>query len=189
MKKLFHPVSLLSLTVLFLFLGCAAERFEPGYKPDTEVDNESYNVNTVISATGVVTAITGFDYEEGVSIVTLIIEDKPNKTRYMTQLGPAWFLTLLDASYEEGDMVTVTGSKLDFLEEEGEEEEQEEEEEQQQDIEYYLLLARKIKKDDKTIYFRSKSGKPKWYKKGRMLGIEKNIGKRRDLRKQIPENQ
>jgi hypothetical protein len=189
MKNLFRPVSLLSLTVLFFFLGCAtAERFEPGYQPVSDVDTETYNVNTVISFEGMVSGVTGFDYEEGLSVVTLIVEDMPNNKRYAVQLGPAWFLTLLGASYEEGDMVAVQGSKLNFLGEEVEEEEEEEEEEKLQDIEYYLLLARKIKKNDKTIYVRSKSGKPKWYRKGRMLGIEKNIGSRRDLRKQIPKS-
>lgn len=188
MKNSSRPVSLLSLAVLFFFLGCAiAERFERGYKP-TSKDEETYNVDTVITITGVVSETSGFEHEDGLNTVTLVVEDEPNQKRYMTQLGPAWYLTLLGASYEEGNMVTVEGSKLDFFGEEEEEEEMEEEE-KLQDVEYYLLLARKIKKDDKTVYLRSKSGKPKWYKKGRMLGIEKNIGTGRDLRKQAHKNQ
>lgn len=188
MKNIFRPISLVSVTILFFFLGCStADRFEPGYQPETEVDEEVYDPKTVITVTGIISGITGFDYEEGLNVVTVIVEDELHETRYAVQLGPAWFLTLLGAMYEVGDVVTVQGSRLNFLGEEVEEEE--EEEERQQYVDYYLLMARKIKKDDKTIYVRSKSGKPKWYKRGRMLGIEKNIGVRRDLRNTIPKNQ
>ena len=175
--------SRLVLTAVFTaailsFDGClSSERFEPGYRPPSLSEINFYDPDTVVTVTGKVVEITGFEFEEGLPIVTLILEGEKQK-RYLVQLGPAWFLKLKKASYREGDTLTVTGSLLTFPDEE-------EEEEEADDQESHLLLARKVKKGGHILLLRTKSGKPRWYRKGRMLGMEKNIGKRRDLRKKM----
>lgn len=189
MKTLFRSIVILACISPLFFFSCTSlpKRFEPGYSPHTLSEIEAYNPDSVVIVTGKVVEATGFELDKELSIVTLIMEG-PDKKRYMTQLGPSWYLILKDVFYEKGDRLTVEGSLLGF--EEGEEEEFQEEEEEE--MEYYLLLARKIEKEGKTIFLRTKSGKPRWYRKGRMIGIQKNIGKRRDLRQQKlvpPENQ
>jgi hypothetical protein len=164
---------------IFLFSCFSPERFEPGHLPQTLPEVNTYDPNAVITVTGKVLETTGYYHEDGVDIATLIIET--DKERYITYLGPVWFLTLKNAFYEKDDILIVEGSKFDFIE--GEEEEEEEIEEDE--LRYFMLIARKVKKDDKTLYLRTKSGKPRWYKKGRLMGIERNIGKRRGLQRTV----
>ena len=163
--------------MMFLCCCIAPKRFEPGYIPKTLPDADTYDPDTVDVVTGKVIKTTGFAIEEGLNIITLIIETGNNK-RYVTYLGPAWYLTLRNVYYENDDMLTIEGSVFSFIEDEEEEEEEIEED----DLAYYLLLARKITKDDRTLFLRTKSGKPRWYRKGMMLGIERNIGRHRGLR-------
>lgn len=180
MMKSFQKYLILLSGTLFIFC-CASspERFEPGYKPDYDFVKDLYNPKTVRTVTGTVTEVSGFDYEAGLKAVTLTLKSADEKY-FEVSLGAAWYLEAKKVSYEVGDELTIEGSlvRLDA------EEEVEEEEDDYENIERtdeYLLLARKITKDGKKLILRTKSGKPRWYRRGFSIGKRNNIGKRIDL--------
>lgn len=175
MKILSRQVEVL-LLIVFVFCGCATqERFEVGYKPTIEPVDNVYNPNTVITVTGIVENTTDFDYEDGLKIASLNLVDENHK-RYAVSLGPVWFLKVKNVSYQEGDKITVEGSLVNFDEEEAEEPETDDYE--ISEIEDYQFLARKVIKNDRMLILRSRSGKPRWFRKGILMGVRRNFGKR-----------
>ena len=108
----------------------APRRSAPVYNPATEV--------TMNGSVEEVKPVSGPQGRAGIHLGLKIDQEIIE-----VHVGPSWFLTQNKISFDKGDRIEVTGSKVKF--ENGD-----------------VLIAREIKKGEKTITLRNAQGIPAW---------------------------
>jgi hypothetical protein len=127
---------ILSLLIATIGIGAQAQ-MEPG--PGKHTSN--YDPKTEVTISGTVDRVTQETGHQGWQGTHLFV--KTDKGAIEVHVGPADYIASQQFSFAAGDVVEVTGSKL-----------------QMQDMD--VLLAREIKKEGKTLVLRNAQGVPKW---------------------------
>ena len=193
---------ILILTGLALCFGCA-KPFSRGYKPRESLFT-TYDLEKEITFTGKIERAMGLI--RGAEIPSTSVEVRTETQKgYLVALGPDWYLSMMKYKFEEGDIVTVTGSVYreemegrapeeftseGFLVDETPKEEAEGDASEMLTV----ILARKVaKKGRNVITLRDKKGKPLWFKKGRSIGqkiyLEKLVEEQKQKREKLKEKE
>ncbi len=185
---------ILMLGGLVLYLGCATEPFTPGYKPPESLFT-TYDTQKEITFSGQIIREVGLIRGEEIPSTSIQVRTEKGK-EYLVTLGPSWYLSMMKYSFEEGEMVAVTGA----VHVEGMEERAPGElvsggflaEEETSEM-LTIVLARKIKRGHWIITLRDKQGKPMWYKRGRSIGqkiyLERLIQEQKQKREELQEKE
>jgi hypothetical protein len=142
-----HLIGLLSLFPLFFALVSAQQdntwRGSGGWGPGHDYAR-LYDATTIETVRGTVASIEEFSPIEGMSAGIGVGLTTDDQTRtILVHLGPSWFLQNQDFKIEEGDEITVTGSRVTFQNEPA-------------------IIASEVTKGEESLGLRDTDGNPLW---------------------------
>ncbi len=135
-------LALMAVTIAGTSLG----QMQPGSGSGPRTRGPRYDTSTEMTAKGTVQEVQQITGRRGWGGTHLTL--KTEAGAFDVHLGPTAFLKQEGFSFEKGDEVEVTGSKVDYQKGEA-------------------IIAREVKKGDKTLTLRDEKGYPVWSGRGR----------------------
>lgn len=121
----------------------AAGMFATGAWATDSSYNKSFKTDAVTTAEGTVKSVDTFTPETGASPGLKLKIETTNKETETVQLGPQSWMDSQNIKFNEGDRITVTGSKVRHGLSK-------------------VIMASEIKKGDQTLRLRDEQGRPMW---------------------------
>ncbi len=174
--------------------ACKKKPFTPGYNPPESLFTE-YDPKKEITFTGEIVQKVGLMRNTQIPSTTIQVRADDGR-EYLVALGPDWYLSMMGYKFLPGVKIEVTGAvymkEMQEMAPDGMDSEDMFDEETPNDL-LKIILARKIKKTNKAIKLRDKTGRPMWYKKGRAIGqriyLEKIIKEKKEEQEKLKQNE
>ncbi|HKJ33278.1 MAG TPA: hypothetical protein VKA34_15690 [Balneolales bacterium] len=145
---------LISGLMMYLSIDAYAQRRPRGGWGMNNQYVRMFNPDSMVTFKGTVASVDKFTPRKGMSY-GIHLKVKSSDDQIMSvHLGPAWYVNKQEPKIQVGDEIELSGSKVMYNDQ-------------------YVIIASELKKGDKTLQLRDKSGIPLWAGKGMRQRITK----------------
>lgn len=142
MKKIMYS-GLAFLIMAALVFDTAFAQKRPGIKKNKQMYSRNYDLNSVETIQGVITEVVSKPSKNKTDMEGVHLMVKTGETILPVHLGPVWYMEQQEYSFEKGENITVTGSRITYNN-------------------APALIAARVIKGEMVLMLRDQNGIPYW---------------------------